>query len=349
MKIRIMRTAFLFTAFFLMQRNLWGQQQLKYVLPPGEEHLIQKETGDPIFEIVDLTGDSVLGYLPTQRGDNDRIAIYPPLSKQEWLTLLASAYGVEKGVKTGHAALFVVNDITIGGNDRELFSHIKGTLYESLLGKQAYVKVKVVDEFYVNRSSGLSQAGKYVAGMMASVLSTAPGSVSSAPSRPVDRSEVIRSELARLQFISNGTFPSGIYKNFQEFKQLRPSYEQFYVKVDTLSKTVQVNGFSIGDSTMYLVSNAFAIAVGNELYLCKDDKLYPAEARGNNLYFSKYVDPGIRKNQARFWAVNVGRQVEGHYRNPFDNVYAIMIREFKGQPVNNEVTKVDPDTGQFIL
>jgi len=330
-------------------------QQQQYVLPLSEEVILTKsmstnsQPNGGLFEIIDLTGDSVLGYMPSSDISNDRIAIYAPLHKQEWLNLL-TANGVEKSLKIGYSTLFVVNNLTVGGNEKESYGRIKGSVYESILGKNTYTKVKSVDDFFINRSSGLSKVGESISNLIIGTLASATGGIIVPISvKPQSKADVLKAENESLQFIGNGIFPSGIYKDFQEFKQLKPAYEQFYIKVDAEKKTVQVNGFSIGDSTMHPVNNAFAIAVGNELYLCRDNRLYPVEARGNNLYLSKYIDPITRKNQARFWSMNLGSQITGNYGNPFDNVYAIKIENFKGQRLNAEVTKVNSDTGQLEL
>ncbi|GAB3417686.1 hypothetical protein GCM10027516_11680 [Niabella aquatica] len=332
---------------------LSGQQQQRYILPLSEEVLYHKELNaasiSNVLEVVDLAGDSTLGYLPTPEGNNDRIAVYPPAARQDWLNLLVNSAGAEKAVKAGSATLIVITDISVGGNEKVSFTKVRGSIYESPLGKESYTKTRSIDDFYLNRSLGLSKSGENIAGLIMNALSSSSAAIVIKTGRPMSKGEVIKAEQEKLQFISSGIFPPGIYKSFEEFKLLKPAYGQFYLKVDTLNKTVHVSGFEIGDSTLHVVENAFAVAVGSELYLCRNNQLYPAEVRGNSLCLSKYIDPATRRNQARFWLMNLGSQISGIYGNPFDNVYAITLKEFKGQQVNAEVTKINVQTGQLEL
>ncbi|MFT4093042.1 MAG: hypothetical protein QM640_05330 [Niabella sp.] len=326
--------------------NLLGQQQ-KYLLPLDELIALHKENESTgILEICDLTGDSVLGYIPTKENDNNRIAVYAPVSKQDWVTALLSASNTYQSLKAGYSYLFILKDLSVGGNELESYTGVRGVLYESPVGKDAYVFYKTIDNFSVNKSVGVRSAGNSLAGLVKEAVS-ASGEIEKKQDVIAKTKEtIIKEQREGLSFVSKANFPSGIYQTFEEFKALKPSYSQFYLMVDTATKSVLVNGFTIGDTTLHPVENAFAIAAANELYICSGNKLYPVEARGNTLVLSKYVDEITRKNNATFWRSNVGARLSNDYGNPFDNLNVLQVSNYRGRGVQGEAIKINTDTGK---
>jgi hypothetical protein len=77
----------------------------------------------------------------------------------------------------------------------------------------------------------------------------------------------------------------------------------------------------------------------------QDNKLYPVEAVGNNLVFSKFIDPDTRKNNASFWRMTVSDNLSGKYANIFDNVNTLTLTNYHGKGLNGEAVKVNADTG----
>lgn len=111
-----------------------------------------------------------------------------------------------------------------------------------------------------------------------------------------------------------------------------------------MTKTIVVNSFTEKDSTIKPVI-PWAIAVNNELYVYHGKKLYPVEAVGNNLVFSKFIDPYTRKNNGTYWRMTISEGLSGKYNNIFDNVNTLAIKNYHGKGLNGEAVKVNADTG----
>lgn len=92
------------------------------------------------------------------------------------------------------------------------------------------------------------------------------------------------------------------------------------------------------------------MAVHNKLCVYQDNKLYPVEAIGNILVFSKFIDPDRRKNNASFWRLNVGEKLPGKYRNIFDNANTLVLTNYHSKGLKGEAVKINTDTGvNFII
>lgn len=349
-----MKFSILILLVFYISFNATAQQQ-RFVVPLKEEMLltIKNNTGEranSVLEIIDLTGDSVLGYIPAADINNDRVAIYPPLPKQEWLTTLASAGSIINLLNTSTSLLLVVSDISVGGTEQNSYVGLRGRLYASLAGKEAYALVKSIDDVYVNNTSGLKESGNNMINLLQSIFSQSLAGLIINQKDLKSKTDLIKEERERLSFVSSGVFPSGIYMNYQELKSLKPSFGQFFIKTDISKKEVQVNSFTLNDSTLRPVEEAYAIAVGNELYLYKNKRLYAVESRGNNFIFSKYIDPKHRKNNATFWSNNVGSKFkELEDNNPFDNRNVIQIDNYRGKGIRGEAIKINIENGAIEL
>jgi hypothetical protein len=330
-------------------------QQQRFVIPLSEQTLLGKALSvnneiKSTLEIVDLTGDSTLGYVSTTPPSNDRVAIFPPLPKQEWLTTLVHVNNIASSLTSGTSLLLLISDISVGGTQTSSYVRIKAKAYTSLLGSESYSFLKSIDDIHSNNSFGLTKTEDNIIGLIRSIITQTQAKPVINQSSPKIKSDIIKEELNGLSFIAKGIFPSGIYMNYTDFKLLKPSFEHFWVKTDVDSKKVQLSRFTIKDSTLRQVDGAYAVAVGNELYLCKNQKLYPIEVRGNNLVFSKYVDPLHRKNKANFWRNNIGvRFKEWEDSNPFDNRYALEIDNYRGKGVRGEAIKVNSESGTVEL
>lgn len=340
--------------FFLLTlfvSSVLSAQQTRFVLPlPAtnaqstelQSSSITKTSGN--FELLDLTGDSlVLGYLPLKDGGNERQAIVTPGNKSDWLIATTSGNAAASFSSRANPVLYVLNDISVGRTGSGNYVRVQATVYEK--GTSGYTLLKKVDRLVTDNASDISSIGNLINTAISStadLLNT--GIVQSPSGKALTREEVIKQEKDKYAFISNGINPTGIYMNYEEFKANKPSIMQFFIKTDTTTKTIEVNSFEQADSTLKPVT-PWAIAVNNELYVFQDNKLYPVEAVGNNLVFSKFIDPDTRKNNASFWRMTVSDNLSGKYANIFDNVNTLTLTNYHGKGLNGDAVKVNADTG----
>lgn len=327
-------------------------QQLTYLLPLDDNLLLNKQQSkiskERALEVIDLTGDSVLGYLPTEKESNDRIAILAPLPKQEWLQSIVS--GSLNSLLTGRQLLYIVNDISVGRHSNGNYSRVKATVYESTVGANAYKLLKEVSDITTDNSSSMNTVSSLIGNVLGNTFSLLGGVIGGVAGKTMTREEVIAFEKSKYAFISDNSFTSGIYMSYGEFKNRKPSFEQFYLAVDTATGNIQVNSLSGYSDTSPKPVNPWAIAAANELYIFKNGKLYATEAIGNNLVISKYINPQRRVNNAKFWRDNLGKQfILWEDSNPFDNRYTIRLSNYQKKNIIGEAIKVNADTGEFEL
>ncbi|MGN7787358.1 hypothetical protein ACTJIJ_22680 [Niabella sp. 22666] len=331
-------------------------QQSRIVLPvpeglseaikPGTTPATQKAAGlAPVFEIIDHTGDSlIVGYLPFAEENNDRIAVITPVTKTDWLLALAGEGSAKQLALRASKGIYVLNDLSVGKTAAGSYIRLKANLYESLPGSDMYRLVNRIDTFVVDPTADIKNVGAGIAGVINGSLFAGNGLVSRGAGNGLTREQLLKAENDQYAFISNKQFASGIYMNYDEFKSQKPSFGQFFLKADAVKNTVQVHSFTSADSTLRPVI-PWGVAVGNELYIYNNNKLYPVEAKGNNLVLSKYIDPESRGNNARFWRMNVANRLEGSNKNPFDNINELWLPNYRNKGINGEATKINADTG----
>jgi hypothetical protein len=299
------------------------------------------------LELIDLSGDPlILGYLSTEPENNERTAVVTPIPKEEWLR---SALGedIQKAfANRGVNGLFVINDISAGRQANGNYVRIKGAIYESAAGADSYRLINTIDEVFTDNAGDVKALNSTIAGSLKTSAATISSGIVKTDMKGIAKSEVIKQETEKYTFIGKAAFKTGIYLSYEEFRQQKPAFGQFYLETDAASGKVVVNSFTQTDSTLRPCLNAWGIAVANELYVLQDGVLVPAEAVGYNLVLSKYIDPDVRKNNGVFWRNNVGNRFSTHEAgNPFDNRYVIKLQNYRNKGISGEAVKLNADTG----
>lgn len=343
-------TSLYFLILTLIVSNVLSAQQLQLVLPLPAD-IDQSVTQSPSnnrpsgnFELVDLTGDSlVLGYLQLKEGGNERRAIVTPIAKEDWLKAIIANKTAESFAGFANPVLYVLNDISIGRTVLGNYVRLKASLYES--GATGYTLLNKADTLVTDKARDISSIADLINTAISSTAALlTPGIILNPAGKALSREEVIKQEMEKYAFIRNGINPSGIYMSYKAFKAGKPSFEQFFLKTDTEFKTIEVNSFTVMDSTLRPVT-PWAIAANNELYIFSGNKLYPVEAVGNNLVFSKFLDPDTRKNNGMFWRLTVGDRLSEKYNNIFDNVNTLTLSNYRSKKLSGEAIKINANTG----
>lgn len=281
--------------FLLSSYNVYSQQ-IHFILPlPTQSSVIL--SGITPFDLADLTGDSlVLGYLQVSTQNNERQAVKTPMAKESWLKNVITANTLASFAQLAKPVLYVINDISVGRVATGNYARIKATVYAK--GITGYQLLKLVDTFVTDRAANINSVDGLVNTAIAGTAGLLRGALVPNPAEPgKTRAEVIQLEQSKYDFIRNGTNPTGIYLSYQEYKAKSPAFVQLFVKSDTTTKTIEIKSFTLADSTLKTVK-PWAVAIDNELYIYQGKKLYPVEAVGNNLVFSKFIDPTTRKTTA---------------------------------------------------
>ena len=357
-------TCLYFIIFTLFCSNILPAQQARVVLPlphtvqlqgravesetqPGAVQPVTNQLSTPSysqFELLDLTGDSlVLGYIPLSTGGNERQAIMTPIGKSDWLRSTIADDATRAFSERATPVLYVLNDISTGRTRSGNYVRLKATVYES--GAAGYSLLGKVDTLVTDNAGDISSIGDLINLAIGSTAALLNGGIVQNPSaKALTREEVILHQKQEYAFISTGVNPTGIYMSYDEYKSGKPSFGQFFIETDTTAKTIKVNSFTQTDSTLRPVI-PWAIAVNNELYVYKDNRLYPVEAIGSNLLFSRFIDPDTRKNNGSFWSITVGSRLSGNYHNIFDNVNTLSLSNYHGRGLSGEAVKLNSDTG----
>lgn len=354
--MQILRSVYSISLLLLAVKASGQQARVTLPLPAGhgaaagnKSAAVTQSSPISMLEVVDLSGDSlVLGYIPAASGGNERTAIVTPVPKQEWLQASMGEAGSKVFASRGTSGLLVVNDISVGKHAGGNYARIKCAVYETPIGTQQYKRVAVVDEFITDASADVATIAHTLAGaLQGSAAVRNAAALAGEPQRTMTKEAVIEEERAKVAFISKSMFSSGIYLSFDEFKHQKPAHDRFHIRTDAASGNVEVQSFSVTDSTLRPVQNAWGIAVANELYVIRNGKLLPAEAVGGNLVLSKYIDPDTRKNNAAFWRMNIGSQMQEHDAgNPFSNRYVIELDNYRNRGVKGEAKKLNAETGE---
>lgn len=323
----------------------------------------QKQDVLPNFELINLTGDSlILGYQKINPESNDRQAIVSPIDKQQWIQDV-SANNVAKVIAgTNAGILYILHDISLGRVNEGNYVRIKAAIYTG--NQQGFLLNTEVDTLLTDKTVNIIAINRLVGEAMASSLSGAVKKEMQDQSvQRLTRDQAIRQEKERDAFIGRTFTPTGIYMNYEEFKSGRPSFEQLFIKInqsglqltpdgsasDSVNESsdnysLTVHSFGIGDTALHPVI-PWGVVVNNELYVFQSGKLYAVESFGNNLAFSKFIDPEVRKNNASFWRMTVGDNLSGRYTNVFDNVNTLVLDNYRNQKLNGEARKINADTG----
>lgn len=339
---------FLLTLFV---SSILSAQQTRFVLPlpatnaqSAESQTSSITKASAKFELLDLTGDSlVLGYLPLKDGGNERQAIVTSVAKSDWLSATTSVNAAASFLSRANPILYVLNDISVGRTGSGNYVRLKATVYEK--GTSGYTLLNKVDTLVTDNARDISTIGNLINTAISNMAGVINGETVQSPSgKALTWEEVIKQENDKYAFISKGINPTGIYMSYDEFKANKPSFEQFFLKTDTMTKSIVVNAYKEMDSTLRPVT-PWAIAVNNELYVYQGKKLYPVEAVGNNLVFSKFIDPDTRKNNASFWRMTIGENLSGKYANVFDNTNTLTLSNYHGKGLKGDAVKINVDTG----
>lgn len=265
------------------------------------------------------------------------------MAKESWLKNVITANTLASFAQLAKPVLYVINDISVGRVATGNYARIKATVYAK--GITGYQLLKLVDTFVTDRAANINSVDGLVNTAIAGTAGLLRGALVPNPAEPgKTRAEVIQLEQSKYDFIRNGTNPTGIYLSYQEYKAKSPAFVQLFVKSDTTTKTIEIKSFTLADSTLKTVK-PWAVAIDNELYIYQGKKLYPVEAVGNNLVFSKFIDPTTRKNNGGFWSMTVGSGLTGIYKNIFDNVNTLALTNYHGKALTGEAIKVNVDTG----
>lgn len=240
--------------FFLLTlfvSSILSAQQTRFVLPlpatnaqstESQTSSITKTSGN--FELLDLTGDSlVLGYLPLKDGGNERQAIVTPGDKSDWLIATTSGNAAASFSSRANPVLYVLNDISVGRTGSGNYVRVQATVYEK--GTSGYTLLKKVDTLVTDNASGISSIGNLINTAISSTAGLINTGIVQRPSgKALTPEEVIKQEKDEYAFISKGINPTGIYMSYEEFKENKPSFEQFFLKTDTIAKTIEVNSLN---------------------------------------------------------------------------------------------------------
>lgn len=252
---------------FILARPASAQQpQLLLPLPTQAPVII---AGITPFDIADVTGDSlVLGYLSIEAQNNERQAVKTPLAKEAWLKNIITANTLASFTQLVRPVLYVVNDISVGRVSEGNYARVRATVYAKEL--TGYQLLKLVDTFVTDRDANIKSVGGLVNTAIAGTAGLLRGALVPNPAEPgKTRAEVIQLEQSKYDFIRNGTNPTGIYLSYQEYKTKHPSFAKLFIKSDTATKTIEINSFTLADSTLRTVK-PWAVAIDNELYIYQE-------------------------------------------------------------------------------
>lgn len=345
------------TFFYIVTSILFSSsisaQQPKVILPsPPINQLNEAQTFSdsqlPQFELIDLTGDSsVLGYLKISDSSNERQAIVTPIKKEDWLRATIAGKATTAFANTSKSLLYILNDISVGRVSTGNYVRLKATVYAG--DQQEYSFLKKVDTFLTDKSKNITAVGDLINTAIGSTAAQLRSALAQFPTgKPLTRKEVIRAEKEKYAFIIKGTKPTGIYMTYDDFKKGKPTFERFHLERDQHSAALTVQSFTDADSTFREVT-PWGIAVQNEWYFYSGNKLYPIEAVGNNLVFSKFISDEDRKNNASFWRMTIGDKLSGKERNILDNVNTLVLENYHGKGLTGEAIKINADTGAAEL
>lgn len=324
-------------------------QQQRIILPSPINQLTEAQTSPdsqmPQFELIDLTGDSsVLGYLKISDSSNERQAIVTPIKKEDWLRATISGKASTAFANPTKSLLYILNDISVGRISAGNYVRVSATVYQG--DEKGFFILKKVDTLVTGKAKNISSIGDLINTAIGSTAAQLKSALAHNPiGKALSREEVIRLENEKYAFISKGSKPTGIYMTYDDFKKGNPTFERFHLKKDEQSATLTVQSFTDADSTFRDVT-PWGIAVQNELYFYSGNKLYPVEAVGNNLVFSKFMDPESRKNNASFWRMTVGNKLSGKESNILDNANTLLLKNFHGKGLTGEAVKINAETGE---
>lgn len=351
-----MRAKFILMALtlFYMKSIFAQQEKIPLNLPEAvkiaavESKPVKEGLNGKAFRVINLTGDSlILGYLPSLEKGNERIALTAPIDKQEYIEASVGGNLDLFFTNRGTQGILVLHDISVGPINSGTFVRVNGVLYESPISGNSYRQIKSIDEVFNDNTADVKNAtGLIGSSIVAAITSSASETMAKEAFKGKSLEEVLKAEKDKFTFISKGVFPTGIYLSYEEFKSGKPSFDHFYLKTDTMSNTVEINAFTVSDSTLKPVQGVWAIAAANELYIYQGGMLRAVESFGNNLVFSKYLDPEIRTNNGVFWRGTIGNRFnEWNAQNPFDNRYVLSLTNYRSKGFAGEATKVNGETG----
>ncbi len=334
--------------YFLMAIGLplaaFTQTQQKIILPAPDPGTILQNNSAGI-EIINNTGTArLLGYMATEKAGNDYVAIEAPVDKQHWLSGLATDAATVLNQK-GSTGLFIINDLSAGIANGNGYIRLKGRLYESPAGADQYRLTHIIDSFMTGNIPGLTGIPDLFRSLI-TATAVAPGNPINTAGSGINKTGIIAKEQEQYTFLHMAHYNTGIYQSYDGFKNRKPSYEQFYLSVDTASKSVQINAVNPSDNALIPLTDVWGIAIDDELYIYQNRQLHAAEPVGNVLILSRFIDPATRKNNGKFWRETIGKRLSPPYNNPFNNINTLKTAQYRSKNITGEVIKMDADQGR---
>ncbi|WP_153799692.1 hypothetical protein [Foetidibacter luteolus] len=119
--------------------------------------------------------------------------------------------------------------------------------------------------------------------------------------------------------ITDTQYYSGVYLNFEEFKNNQPSIPYVIAKVDEKDSVSFIIYKQLSDSTFEKIESAWGICIRNEIYVLDKGLLIPIEKKDTSFFASATIDPEVRKNQAVFWRRSM-KNINSKDCNPFSKM-----------------------------
>jgi hypothetical protein len=347
--------AILFFGFF--QTSI-GQERTKKVKMPKfyKASLPAKSVAVADIQIVQAVPDSTcLGYL--QKGlANQKVTAVPDKNLVSFLQDYIKKQYNEDYSKEGVHFLWVIKDLRI--NERTFFStesafaRLHADAYVSKDGN-LYSFVTSVDTVRVYNSmvDVTSSHGENIAAALHKLLLQAlnkTGNVMEDTTRQMTIAQLIANENKRFQIpiINDSVYKEGVYLNFQEFLQNKPSVASYEIQpID--KKTIRV--VLTGQDSIKKDLIPWGICKEGELYKFHENELIAIEKRINGFIISDYVDNINRKNRGIFAGVLLGGAIGGAIAGSVaSKTYTVNAIPYvkKKQP---EASAIDMETGELTF
>lgn len=268
--------------------------------------------------------------------------LVPDTNIHRWLqTFVRSNYG-DHYTASGPHLLCVIEDLRIqqqqGNPDGVL--HLKASAYSTPVRENRYQLTRTIDTIVAFRDTSSRSA---IAQVTALLLQ--PDETPQLKSKTFTREELVSppGTNAAMSVMRAREYKTGAYLSYDDFRNNRPSVENITVQLDRA--TGKFNVYEVKDSTLKLLPACWGLTFNNELYICYQDMLLPAEKQNNTIMLSSWVTPDRRQNRAMFWRwvlEKAGTESQPLRDDIFDKVYR------KGVLVagtNVLATRLDADKG----
>lgn len=330
------------------QTSLPGNDKVRKISLSKEPQLTGEQLPASVsnIEVVCAMWDTTyLGFIQVGMG-NRRIAAVPDKDLHSYLQGYVSSAFSHLYTTDGMKLLWVIEDIRIaertGAMSEKAYVRLKATSFGSADGVR-YKRLNSIDEVKMNGGMDVTHKHKSnIGNALKTLLQQTPESTDSL----FTKEEVLQlfRQKREIPALADKDMKDGIYLNFTEFRENKPSQGQFELQTGRKNSVALAAIGESGQKT--LVTKCWGVVKDGEVYKYVNGRLVALEKYNYGYIISSYLDASRRRNRSILWSSALGGVTGLLISSSVTELQKVDAFPLDPRP---EATAIDMETGAFIF